>query len=199
MTLTPSNNKALILASSSPYRAELLSRLQVAFKQTSPDIDESAMSNETPNKLVTRLALKKAKALEKEYPHALIIASDQVAVLNGQVLGKPGDHLTATRQLQNAAGHNVTFLTSLCLYNSQTQRYQLDVVEYKVSFRDLSDDEIENYLRRETPYDCAGSFKSEGLGIALFSRQEGDDPTALIGLPLIRLISMLRNEDYHIL
>ncbi len=194
-----SKTKTLILASSSPYRAELLARLQVQFEQASPNINEAALDNETPSELVSRLALNKAKALEKKYPCALIIGSDQVAVLNGQILGKPGNHLTATRQLQNAAGRDVMFLTSLCLYNSQTQCHQLDVIKYKVGFRDLSDSEIENYLRRETPYDCAGSFKSEGLGIALFSRQEGDDPTALIGLPLIRLISMLHNENYHIL
>jgi len=188
-----------VLASSSPYRGELLSRLHIKFAQASPSIDESSLPNETPHELVSRLALEKAKALSENYNDALIIGSDQVAILNNHVLGKPGNHNNAVKQLKNASGQTVTFLTSLCLYNSQTQQHQLDVIQYKVGFRDLSDNEIENYLRLEEPYNCAGSFKSEGLGVALFSHQEGDDPTSLIGLPLIRLISMLKNEDFYVL
>ena len=191
--------KKIVLASSSPFRAELLNRLNLPFEQDSPSVDESPEINELPRDLVLRLALLKAKSLSAKYPDSLIIGSDQVAVLDKQILGKPGDYATAVKQLRNASGRTVEFLTSICLYNSQSASYQIDVVPYNVHFRDLTDAQIENYLKAEQPYNCAGSFKSEGLGVALFASQQGNDPTALIGLPLIKLVSMLANEGYEIL
>jgi septum formation protein len=186
--------KQLILASSSPYRRELLIKLGLAFASVSPRIDETPHQDETPEQLVERLALEKARAVAACNPEALIIASDQVAVLNGQILGKPGDHEAAKQQLAAASGSKVLFLTSLVLLDSSSGKYQREVVPFSVYFRTLEDDEIEGYLSREKPYDCAGSFKSEGLGITLFERLEGDDPNTLIGLPLIRLCHMLANE-----
>lgn len=189
----------LVLGSSSPYRAELLRRLHVTFEQDSPSIDETPLTNESPHELVSRLALEKAQALQPKYPNALIIGSDQAAVLDQQILGKPGTHANAVRQLQNASGRKVTFLTSLCLLNTASQAYQLDVIDYSVTFRELTDAQIEHYLALEKPYNCAGSFKSEGLGVALFASQQGEDPSALIGLPLIRLVTMLRNEGIDVI
>jgi septum formation protein len=158
----------LVLASSSPFRRELLSRLGMEFSSVSPDVDESGMVNETPEALVLRLAERKARAVAEMHPDALIIGSDQVATIDGRILGKPGSHERA-------------------------------VEPYHVQFRDLTREEVENYLHKEQPYNCAGSFKSEGLGICLFQRMEGDDPSSLIGLPLIRLVDMLRNEGVDIL
>lgn len=189
----------LVLASTSPYRRELLSRLGVDFTASAPNVDESRLPGESPKQLVRRLAESKARAVASEYPSALIIGSDQVAVLGDQILGKPGDHATAIKQLAAASGRRVTFYTGLCLYNSATDRCQVDVVPYMVEFRALNAQKIENYLRREQPYNCAGSFKSEGLGITLFRRMEGEDPNALIGLPLIRLIDMLEQEGQSVL
>ncbi|MES9969905.1 MAG: nucleoside triphosphate pyrophosphatase [Candidatus Thiodiazotropha sp.] len=189
----------IILASSSPFRRELLSRLGVEFSSASPDIDESTRPNESPQGLVIRLAESKAKEVAKDHPTGLIIGSDQIAVVNGKILGKPGDHQKAMQQLMQASGKRVTFLTGLCLLNSETGQLQVCCEPFHVVFRVLQEREIENYLVKEKPYNCAGSFKSEGLGISLFERLEGDDPNALIGLPLIRLIAMLRNEGVDVL
>ena len=189
----------LVLASTSPYRKALLGKLQVKFEMASPDTDESALPGESPEQLVARLAEAKAKAIADRYPHALIIGSDQVAVVDGKIVGKPGDHDNAMAQLKRASGKRVTFLTGLCLYNTLSHRTQVEVAPFSVIFRELTDSQIEHYLQREQPYNCAGSFKSEGLGIALFERLEGDDPNTLIGLPLIRLIRMLESEGFPIL
>jgi MAF protein len=192
-------NPPIILASSSPYRRELLAKLGMEFKWQSPDIDENPRSGESPEALVARLAEEKARAIAREHGNALIIASDQVAVLNGQILGKPGDHANGVKQLSAASGHEVRFLTSLALLNSGSGRIQLEVVPFTVHFRPLTASEIENYLHKEQPYHCAGAFKSEGLGIALFERLEGDDPNTLIGLPLIRLVRMLKHEGVTVI
>ncbi|NOX76748.1 MAG: septum formation inhibitor Maf [Gammaproteobacteria bacterium] len=189
----------LVLASTSPYRRQLLERLGLRFETASPNTDESPRKGETPEQLVSRLAEAKASAVAENFPDALIIGSDQVAVLDGRVLGKPGDHVTATQQLTDASGRRVEFLTGLCLLNSATHHSQVCVARFSVQFRILSERQIENYLQREQPYHCAGSFKSEGLGIALFERLEGNDPNALIGLPLIELINMLNTEGLDVL
>jgi MAF protein len=190
--------KTLVLASTSIYRRELLERLQLPFLTAAPNIDEARLVNESAQAMVKRLAQEKAAAMANSYPNALIIGSDQCAVLGEQILGKPGTHEKAVEQLQASSGQTVEFLTGLCLYDSNTGEFQLDAVPFQVEFRTLQDTEIENYLLREQPYNCAGSFKSEGLGISLFKRMSGDDPTALIGLPLIRLCAMLRECDYLI-
>lgn len=160
----------------------------------SPDIDESALDGESPSALVQRLSLEKAQAIAVKHQNALIIGSDQVAVLDDEIITKPHNHARATKQLTLASGRKVTFLTGLCLYNSNTQQHQLIVEPYTVNFLSLSEEQIEQYLLKEKPYNCAGSFKSEGLGITLFSSMEGNDPNSLIGLPLIALIKMLRQE-----
>ena len=189
----------LVLASTSPYRREVLERLGIPFETSSPNIDETILPNEKPEKLVARLAESKARAVQKEYPDALIIGSDQVAVLDNQILGKPGNHKNAVEQLSNANGKAVLFLTGLCLLNSSTNTSQTIVERYSVKFRHLSSKQINNYLQREKPYNCAGSFKSEGLGISLFEKMEGDDPNALIGLPVIALVRMLSYEGIDVL
>ncbi|MEJ2464356.1 MAG: Maf family nucleotide pyrophosphatase [Candidatus Thiodiazotropha sp.] len=189
----------LILASSSPYRREVLSRLGVEFSSVSPDIDESPRDGESPQALVARLAESKAQAVAESHPKGLIIGSDQVATLDDIILGKPGNHERAVEQLTLASGRRITFHTGLCLLNSETGESQVRCEPYSVEFRDLSGEEIENYLRKEQPYNCAGAFKSEGLGICLFKRMEGDDPASLIGLPLIQLVDMLRNEGLDVL
>lgn len=192
-------NQKIILASSSPYRRELLAKLGLTFQWQSPDIDERPSPGESPEALVIRLAQEKARAIARTHDDALIIASDQVAVLNGQILGKPGNHANAVKQLNAASGQPVKFLTSLALLNSHSGGIQIEVVPFTVHFRPLTASEIENYLQKEQPYNCAGSFKSEALGIALFDRLEGDDPNTLIGLPLIRLIRMLKNEGVGVI
>ena len=184
----------IILASSSPYRQSLLQQLGIEFECHSPDIDESALDGESPSALAARLAEQKAKAVAEHYPNALIIGSDQVASLDGNRLGKPGNHTNAFIQLQSCSGREVNFYTGLCLYNSATCKQQLSVETFSVVFRELSTVTIERYLNKEQPYDCAGSFKVEGLGISLFERLEGDDPNSLIGLPLIKLVTLLGNE-----
>ncbi len=191
--------KKIILASSSPYRKELLNKLGIAFECDSPDIDESPNAGETPEQLVARLAEAKARAVAQRHPDALIIASDQAATFNGQILGKPHTHENAVNQLSAASGHHVLFLTSLALYNSANDALQLEVVPFSVHFRNLTPEEIDNYLKKEQPYNCAGSFKSEGLGITLFEKLEGNDPNTLIGLPLIRLSYMLKNEGINLI
>jgi MAF protein len=189
---------ALVLASSSPYRRELLSRLQLPFTWSAPAIDENRKINEDAETLVRRLAQEKARALAGTHPQHLIIGSDQVALLNGQIIGKPHDFTRAHAQLTAASGAAVTFLTGLALFNSDTNNWQIDCIPFTVHFRQLSDASISRYLAAEQPFDCAGSFKAEGLGVSLFSRTEGTDATSLVGLPLIRLVDMLINEGVQI-
>jgi septum formation protein len=191
--------RTLVLASTSPYRQELLTRLGLPFETASPEIDESRHEGEDPEEFVQRLSLAKAKAVAGKYPDALIIGSDQVATLDGTILGKPGTHERAMKQLKAASGRSVTFLTGLTLYDSATGRSHTVCEPFRVKFRPLTEEEIDDYLRREEPYDCAGSFKSEGLGIALFSLTDGEDPNSLIGLPLIQLVSMLLENGIHVL
>ena len=186
----------LVLASTSPYRKALLEKLRLAFETAAPEIDESAHPGETPSALVERLAVEKAQAVSGGYRDALIIGSDQVAVAGDKVLGKPGNREKARRQLRLLSGKRVVFMTGLCLLNSATGRLQADVVDYTVTFRTLTDQQISRYLELEQPFDSAGSFKSEGLGITLFAAMQGSDPNALIGLPLIRLTSMLAKEGW---
>jgi septum formation protein len=190
-TLTASG-RTLILGSTSRYRKELLSRLQIPFETAAPDVDETPHINESPKDLALRLALAKARAVALKNPEAIVIGSDQVADLEGAPLGKPGNHANATLQLQRMRGKTVIFQTALSVVCIATGYQRTDLAEVKVKFRDLSDAEIESYLRAEEPYDCAGSAKSEGLGIVLLDSIENDDPTALIGLPLIRTCQMLR-------
>jgi MAF protein len=184
----------LVLASTSPFRKQLLERLGLPFTTASPHTDETPLPGEAPQQLVARLARSKAEDVAHAYADALVIGSDQTAVIDGVILNKPGSHENAARQLRLCSGKIVTFYTGLCLLNARSGNRQVDVVPFQVQFRALTDAQIENYLRREQPYNCAGSFKSEGLGIALFERMIGDDPTALIGLPLIRLTRMLEAE-----
>ena len=197
-TLT-SPGRTLILGSTSRYRKELLSRLQIPFETAAPDVDETPHSNESPKDLALRLALAKARAVALKYPEAVVIGSDQVADLEGTPLGKPGNHTNATLQLQRMRGKTVIFQTALSVVCIATGYERTDLAEVKVKFRDLSDAEIETYLRAEEPYDCAGSAKSEGLGIALLDAIDNDDPTALIGLPLIRTCQMLREAGVKLL
>ncbi|NNG13255.1 MAG: septum formation inhibitor Maf [Halobacteria archaeon] len=187
---TGSTSLPIILASSSQFRRELLDRLNLPFETATPDVDESRRNNETAEALVRRLSESKARAIGDSRP-GLIIGSDQVATVDGEILGKPGTHQQAMEQLRRLSGRSVVFLTGLCLLNSVTDELQLDVIPFRVQFRELRDAQIERYLQHDQPYNCAGSFKSEGLGITLFEGMEGDDPTALIGLPLIRLTAML--------
>jgi len=189
----------LVLASTSPFRKTILEKLGLPFDVAAPEVDEAPLPAEKPPQLVERLACAKAMKVAEKYPDALIIGSDQVAVIDGHILGKPGDHEHAVKQLQQASGKTVTFLTGLCLYNAHTAKMQKEVVPFRVMFRELEPQQIENYLRAEQPYQCAGSFKSEGLGIALFERLEGEDPNTLIGLPLIRLIRMLETENLRVI
>lgn len=185
----------LVLASSSPYRRALLDRLQYPFEWVSPDIDESPTQGELPEHLVKRLSEAKAKVLAASHPNHLIIGSDQVAVFEGGTLTKPGNYDAAFQQLRSQSGSRIIFLTGVALLNSGTGYLDVDIVSTDVVFRQLSDEEIADYLTKETPYDCAGSFKSEGLGITLFEGIFGNDPTALVGLPLIRLSQMLRQNN----
>lgn len=191
--------KHLVLASTSPYRKSLLDKLGITYEIAVPDIDENPVDGEIPEELVCRLAAQKTDAVSDRHPVALIIGSDQVAVLNDTILAKPGNYTNALQQLSDMSGHTVTFYTGLCLLNSETGNRQISCETYKVVFRELNLREIESYLTKEQPYDCAGSFKSEGLGISLFKKLEGDDPNSLIGLPLIKLIDMLAAEDYSVL
>ena len=200
-TPSPSLNpgRALVLGSTSPYRRELLTRLRIPFTVTSPEVDETPQAGESPRNLARRLALAKAQAVAVLHPEAVVIGSDQVADLDGQPLGKPGEHAKAVAQLQRMRGQVVIFQTAVsvvCLANG-FEDTQLAAV--KVKFRDLSDAEIEAYLRAEEPYDCAGSAQSEGLGIALLESIDNDDPTALVGLPLIRTCQMIRAAGVRIL
>jgi len=191
--------QTLILGSSSPFRAELLGKLNLPFDTVSPDIDETPLPNEPATDLVKRLAEQKAATIAVQHPNALIIGSDQVALLNDEIIGKPGNHKTAMAQLQAASGQTVQFLTGLALLNSQTGQLQSVVEPFEVRFKTLSDRQIEFYLKMEQPYQCAGSFKSEGFGISLFRQLHGNDPNSLIGLPLIQLITLLNNEGIDVL
>jgi septum formation protein len=185
----------LILGSSSKYRKELLSRLQIPFDVMVPDIDETPHSGETPETTALRLAQEKAIEIAGKVPNALIIGSDQVATLNGEQIGKPGSHQNALKQLQKMRGNKVIFHTALCLLDNREKPadVQIENVQTFVTFRNLSDPELDHYLKIEQPYDCAGSAKNEGLGIALIEKIESADPTALTGLPLIALTTMLRH------
>jgi septum formation protein len=182
----------LILASSSPYRRELLGRLGLPFEVVVPALDESPLPGEAPQDTALRLAREKAAHVAAQAPGALVIGSDQVATMGGDQIGKPGDHASALRQLQAMRGRDVVFHTALCLWNGRTGTAEVENIRTTVAFRDLPDHELDAYLRIEQPYDCAGSAKNEGLGIALLERVESADPTALTGLPLIALTGMLR-------
>ncbi|MDT8452612.1 MAG: Maf family protein [Gammaproteobacteria bacterium] len=192
----------LILGSTSPFRKQLLERLHLEFSCVAPDIDETPLASESIESMVMRLAELKAEAVAGQIKvrgeDALIIGSDQSAVLNGRPLSKPGNFDNAVRQLTEASGQRIVFQTGLCLLNTRTGRKQTLCEPYTVVFKQLSAQTIERYLKIEEPYNCAGSFKSEGLGIALFEKMQGDDPNSLIGLPLIRLIKMLENEAIEI-
>jgi len=186
--------QTLVLASSSAFRKSVLDKLGLPFVTVAPEVDEQRLGDESATQLVTRLSAAKAHTVAKNHPNALIIGSDQTALLDGQLLGKPGHHENAVKQLENASGKAVTFYTGLCLLNSATHNVQTICETFTVYFRQLSRLQIENYLQKDQPYHSAGSFKSEGYGIALFEKLEGDDPNTLVGLPLIRLIHMLGNE-----
>lgn len=188
----PSLQRPLVLGSTSRYRRELLQRLNLPFDVAAPDVDETPLPGEAPRALALRLALAKAHAVAQLHPDAVVIGSDQVADLAGEPLGKPGEHERAVQQLRQMRGQTVVFQTAVAVVCSATGFEQADLAPVEVTFRDLSDQEIERYLRAEQPYDCAGSAKSEGLGIALLDAIQSDDPTALIGLPLIRTCRMLR-------
>jgi 7-methyl-GTP pyrophosphatase len=189
---------SLILASSSRYRRDLLKRLAVPFKSWSPDLDEAPHPSEPPRETAVRLARAKAAAGGKRFPRAWVIGSDQVADLDGKAIGKPGTLENARAQLRELSGHTVLFHTALCLWHERLERRHERLVTTQVAFRRLTDAEIERYLERESALDCAGSAKSEGLGISLLSRLGGDDPTALVGLPLIALAAMLRAEGFDV-
>ena len=188
----------LILASTSAYRRELLQRLRLPFETEAPGVDEASLPGETPEQVARRLSLEKARAVARRHPGALVIGSDQTATIDGvQTVGKPGTHERAVEQLRAASGRELIFHTGLCLWRPDGPAL-VDCIDTRVQFRSLSDDEIERYLRAETPYDCAGSAKSEGLGVTLMAAQHGPDPTALIGLPLMRLAAMLREAGVRL-
>jgi len=192
-------SRLLVLGSTSRYRRELLERLHIPFEVASPEVDETAEPGETPRALALRLALAKAHAVAARFPAAVVIGSDQVADLDGEALGKPGDHDRAVSQLRRMRGRDVVFQTAVAVVCKDSGFEQVDLAPVRVRFRDLRDDEIETYLRVEQPYDCAGSAKSEGLGIALLDAIDNDDPTALVGLPLIRTCRMLRAAGVKLL
>jgi septum formation protein len=193
------SGRPLILGSTSRYRKELLARLCIPFQVEAPEVDETPLALEAPKDLALRLALAKARAVANKYPDAVVIGSDQVADLEGEPLGKPGNHNNAVKQLKRMRGKTVIFQTALSVVCVATGFEQTDLAAVKVTFRDLTDAEIESYLKAEEPYDCAGSAKSEGLGIALLAAIDNDDPTALIGLPLIRTCHMLRAAGVKLL
>lgn len=189
----------IVLASTSPFRRELLTRLGLPFETANPAVDENPHPDETPQETALRLSEAKARAVATRFPQALIIGSDQVACVDREIFGKPGNHEQAVRQLQALRGRRVNFFTGLCLFNAKTGKVHIRGVPMQVTFRNLTDDQIENYLRREQPYNCAGSAKSEGLGIAIIEKMEGDDPNALIGLPLIALCDLLAMEGVSVI
>ena len=191
--------RPLVLGSTSRYRRELLQRLNLPFEVCAPDVDETPRPDETPVELARRLALAKARAVAAKFPQAVVIGSDQVADLNGEPLGKPGNHDRAVAQLRRMSGQTVMFQTALAVVCLESGFEALDLAAVRVKFRPLSDEAIEQYLRTEQPYDCAGSAKSEGLGIALLESIDNDDPTALVGLPLIRTCRLLRRAGLPLL
>ena len=195
----PSPSRPLVLGSTSRYRKELLNRLGLPYEVASPEVDETPLAGEAPAVLAQRLALAKAHAVAKQFPSAVVIGSDQVADLHGEPLGKPGTHERAVAQLRRMRGQTVVFQTAVAVVCQATGFAQSDLAAVRVQFRDLSDAEIETYLQREKPYDCAGSANSEGLGIALLSSIENDDPTALIGLPLIRTCRLIQAAGIEVL
>ena len=188
----------IILASGSPYRKQLLERLQLEFDCRSPDLDESVLDGETADDYVRRLARAKARAIAEGEPAAVVIGSDQCAVLDSRILGKPGSHENALRQLRDAQGKSVIFHTAVCVMRLEDDFCELASVPFEVEFRRLADSQLEHYLRVEQPYQCAGSFKAEGYGSCLFRRLSGDDPSALIGLPLLTLTTMLENAGIEV-
>ena len=192
-------HRKLVLGSTSPYRRELLKRLRIPFEVAAPHVDETPQATETPKQLACRLAMAKARAVAAQFPACVVIGSDQVADLDGQALGKPGNHARAIAQLQQMRGKTVIFQTAVAVVCVETGFAQMDLAPVKVKFRDLTDTEIEAYLQAETPYDCAGSAKSEGLGIALLEAIDNDDPTALVGLPLIRTCRMIQAAGIKVL
>ena len=198
-TSSPATGRAVVLGSTSRYRRELLSRLNIPFEVASPEVDETPLPGEAPRDLALRLALAKARAVAARFPDAAVIGSDQVADLDGEPLGKPGTHERAVLQLQRMRGRTVIFQTALAVVCGASGFEQVDLAAVEVRFRNLSDAEIEAYLQAEKPYDCAGSAKSEGLGIALLEAIVNDDPTALVGLPLIRTCRMLRDAGVRLL
>ena len=191
--------RRLVLGSTSPYRRDLLARLRIPFEVAAPDVDETPHPHETPQQLACRLAMTKARTVAARFPAHVVIGSDQVADLAGQPLGKPGNHERAVAQLRQMRGQTVVFQTAVAVVCKNSGFAQMDLAQVRVLFRDLSDAEIEAYLLAETPYDCAGSAKSEGLGIALLERIDSDDPTALVGLPLIRTCRMLEAAGVRLL
>ena len=191
--------RQLLLGSTSPYRRELLARLRSPFEVAAPEVDETAYPSETPKQLACRLAMAKARAVAARFPSHVVIGSDQVADLDGLALGKPGDHARAVLQLQQMRGQTVVFQTAVAVVCRESGFAQMDLAQVQVKFRELSDAQIEAYLLAEMPYDCAGSAKSEGLGIALLERIDNDDPSALVGLPLIRTCRMLEAAGVRVL
>ena len=192
-------SRRLVLGSTSPYRRELLARLRIPFEVAAPEVDETPQPDETPQQLACRLAMGKARAVAARFPAAVVIGSDQVADLAGQPLGKPGTHERAMAQLRQMRGQTVVFQTAVAVVCQAAGFAEMDLAQVQVVFRDFSDAEIEAYLLAETPYDCAGSAKSEGLGIALLERIDSDDPTALVGLPLMRTCRMLKAAGIRLL
>ncbi|NPC56182.1 Maf family nucleotide pyrophosphatase [Caenimonas soli] len=195
----PLQKRPLVLGSSSSYRRELLSRLNLPFQVSVPDVDETPRPGESPRELALRLALAKAHAVAAKFPQAVVIGSDQVADLDGEPLGKPGTHERAVAQLRRMRGRSIVFQTAVAVVCEESGFEQLELAPVTVRFRELGDAEIEAYLRAEQPYDCAGSARSEGLGIALLDAIESDDPTALVGLPLIRTCRMIRAAGVKVL
>lgn len=191
--------KTLVLGSTSPFRKNILEKLNIPFKCAKPNVDETELAGEQPQALVERLAIEKAKAAGTNFDNALIIGSDQVAVCEGEILGKPHNFDNAVKQLSKFSGKSIIFYTGLCVYDTAKDKALSLVEPFTVHFNQLQIDEIENYLNAEEPYNCAGSFKSEGLGICLFNRLEGDDPNTLIGLPLIKLVSLLKAHGLNVL
>ncbi|PCI53542.1 MAG: septum formation inhibitor Maf [Gammaproteobacteria bacterium] len=191
--------KTLVLGSTSIFRQTILEKLNLPFQTAKPNIDETALTNETPQALVERLAIEKAKAVAHKFPNALIIGSDQVAVCAGEILGKPHNFNNGVKQLKKFSNKSVTFYTGLCVFDSENDKVISLVEPFIVHFNVLSQDEIESYLKTEQPYNCAGSFKSEALGICLFKKLEGDDPNTLVGLPLIKLVGLLKQHGLNVL
>ena len=189
----------IVFASTSPFRRQLLARLEIPFEVADPKADESRLPGEPPEKTALRLSELKARAVAADFPDSLIIGSDQVAFLDGEIFGKPGTHENAVRQLRKMRGRTVNFFTGLCLLNSRSGRAHVRGIPTLVTFRNLTDQQIENYLLKEKPYNCAGSAKSEGLGIAVISAMNGDDPNALVGLPLIALCDLFESEGFNVL